>query len=182
MNTKMLCLGVLTMGEASGYDIGKQLEQIFGNFIDVASSGVYPALKSLYEEGMVDYTDVLQDSLPNKKLYRITDCGRETFRAALAELPPRHKVRSQFILLLYFAELLSEQRLLEIIDERLAELKGWLQMTENWLNCRPSAAGNPGENFIARYGREIMQTEIRFLEDNKAPLLAALTAEGKSND
>ena len=176
MNTKMLCLGVLSMGKASGYDIGKQLEQTFGNFIDVASSGVYPALKALYEEGMVDFEKVEQDNLPNKKVYQLTEAGRLTFQEALSRLPPRHKIRSQFILLLFFADLLTPQRLAEVIDERIEELHCWAGMAKGWLDCDQSAGGSAGQQFVARYALEVMETEIRFLEDNAGELFKALKA------
>jgi PadR family transcriptional regulator AphA len=67
MNTKTLCLAVLSLGKASGYDIGKRLEDPFGHFVDVARSGVYPILKTLEEEGLVQYENVEQSALPNKK-------------------------------------------------------------------------------------------------------------------
>lgn len=170
MNTKMLCLGVLSMGKASGYDIGKQLEQTFGNFIDVASSGVYPALKALYEEGMVEFEKVEQDNLPNKKVYELTEAGRSTFQEALSQLPPRHKIRSQFILLMFFADLLTPKRLREVIDERMEELRSWTLMTKGWLDGELSARGSAGQQFIARYALEVMETEIRFLEENAGDL------------
>lgn len=175
MNTKMLCLGVLTLGEASGYDIGKQLEQTFGNFIDVATSGVYPALKALHEEGLVDCETIEQDSLPNKKIYRLTDQGQETFRQALEALAPRHKIRSQFILLLFFADKLSEKRLRDVIEERKQELEHWTSLTRCWLEqTHDNVRKEAGQNFIARYALEVMGTEIRFLEDNLDNLVNAL--------
>lgn len=180
MNTKMLCLGVLSLGKASGYDIGKQLEQIFGNFIDVAASGVYPALKTLYEEGLVDYEKVEQNGLPNKKLYELTEQGRETFLQALSELPPRHKIRSQFILLLFFSDMLSEERLQEVIAERVGELKLWIDLTREWTSSDSCLEASPGQQFIARYALEVMRTEIDFLESNADSLLETLGSRDTS--
>lgn len=178
MNTRMLCLGVLTMGNASGYDIGKKLEQVFGNFIDVAASGVYPALRALYEEGLVDYQAVEQDALPNKKVYTITEQGHEAFRAALGELPPRHRIRSQFVLLLFYAELLSGDRLAAVLEERKTELRHWLRLTENWQVCPEE--GTPvsaGRDFIARLGKTMLNTELSFLEAHGDQLVTDVVAE-----
>jgi DNA-binding PadR family transcriptional regulator len=174
----MLCLGVLSLGKASGYDIGKQLEQTFSNFIDVASSGVYPALKSLHEEGLVECEPVEQEGLPNKKLYWLTESGREAFTKALMELAPRHKIRSQFILLLFFADKLSEKRLRDVIGERKAELTHWIQLTRQWLKTDHAGRHEKGQDFIARYALEVMGTEINFLEENSENLLASLGDPG----
>lgn len=178
MNTRMLCLGILTMGDASGYDIGKKLEQVFGNFIDVAASGVYPALRALYEEGLVDYQAVEQDSLPNKKVYTITQQGREAFRDALGELPPRHRIHSQFVLLLFYAELLSGDRLATVLEERKAELRHWLALTREWQTCPgENAPPSAGRDFITRLGKTMLETELAFLESHGDQLVTDVVAE-----
>lgn len=178
MNTRMLCLGVLSMGSASGYDIGKKLEQVFGNFVDVAASGVYPALRSLYEEGLVNFQEIQQDSLPNKKVYDITERGHQAFREALAELPPRHRIRSQFVLLLFYADLLSAERLATVLEERKTELRYWLTLTQEWQACpEEGAPASAGREFIARLGTTMLNTELSFLETHGDQLVADVATE-----
>jgi len=46
MDTKTLCLGVLTLGDASGYDVRKQLTETFSHFMEISPSGIYPALRA----------------------------------------------------------------------------------------------------------------------------------------
>ena len=52
MNVKTLCLGVLSLGEASGYEIKKEIEEgLFSHFIDASFGSIYPALMQLNAEG-----------------------------------------------------------------------------------------------------------------------------------
>jgi PadR family transcriptional regulator, regulatory protein AphA len=179
MNTKTLCLGVLILGKYSGYDIGKQLELKFGHFMDVASSGVYPALKSLLSDGLVEYEDIEQHSLPDKKVYSITALGKETFEKELSELPPRHKIRSQYILLLYFAELLTEKRLEEVLLERLKEVTSWAALSADWIKNKSSEAETGGQQFIVEYANTIMTAEKIFLEKNASRFVKELNEPEK---
>ncbi|MCZ6511637.1 MAG: PadR family transcriptional regulator, partial [Alphaproteobacteria bacterium] len=48
MDTKTLCLGVLTHGDASGYEIKKALEDgPFGHIQEIGFGSIYPALAKL---------------------------------------------------------------------------------------------------------------------------------------
>lgn len=168
MNTKTLCLGVLSLGKASGYDIVKQLEQIFSHFVDVSASGVYPALKSLHAEGLVQYEDVAQDTLPNKKIFELTEKGRQRFQRELEVLPPTHKVRSQFMLLIFFAEWLSSERLGCILQERLDELNCFIKDEEEW---RKQVEQSDSQCFLLEYVLAKMKAEKEFLEQHADKVL-----------
>ncbi|PCJ40705.1 MAG: hypothetical protein COA71_10720 [SAR86 cluster bacterium] len=174
MNTKTLCLAVLSLGKASGYDIGKKLEDPFGHFVDAARSGVYPVLKCLEEEGLVQYEDVEQVALPNKKIYELTDKGRDLLKAELEVLAPVHKIRSQFMLLIFFADMLSEKRLETIFKERIQEMEHFLQDEPNW---RRYVEGNKGQEFLLDYVHFKMASEKEFLEKNAWKLLKGLKTE-----
>ena len=54
MNIRTLCLGILSLGEASGYEIKKDIEEgLFGHFIEASFGSIYPALNQLAAEGHV---------------------------------------------------------------------------------------------------------------------------------
>jgi hypothetical protein len=80
---------------------------------------------------MVSYQDVAQAKRPDKKVYSITDAGRAQLAAALAETPPRHKVRSEFLVLMYFAHLMTAERLAEVLDERVRNIDRLLECIDN---------------------------------------------------
>jgi len=174
MNTKSLCLAVLTLGKASGYDIGKRLEDPFGHFVDVSRSGVYPVLKCMEEEGLVQYEYIEQATLPNKKIYELTDKGRDLLKTELEALPPTHKIRSQFMLLLFFAEMLSPDRLKTMLNERIQEVEHFLREVpkiHKWM------AGNKGQEFMLEYVINKAIAEKEFLEKNSGEFMESLKTE-----
>lgn len=169
MDTKTLCLGALTLGDASGYDIRKRFAERFGYFMDVSPSAIYPALAELRREGLVEVTRVAQESRPDKKVYRISEAGRRTFLEALRTAPARHRVRSEFMILLFFSHLLPDWRLEEVLDERLAEFDRLIEMTGGWLEAEGAEAPR-GVRFTAGYGLAVMQTARDYIRANRHQL------------
>ena len=43
MDAKTMCLGALMLGDATGYDIRKRVEETFSHFLDVSLGAIYPA-------------------------------------------------------------------------------------------------------------------------------------------
>ena len=69
MNVRTLCLGVLTAGEASGYEIKKDIEEgMFSHFIDASFGSIYPALTQLAGEGLLTVRAEEQTGKPDKKV------------------------------------------------------------------------------------------------------------------
>jgi DNA-binding PadR family transcriptional regulator len=131
MDVKALCLGVLTLRDMTGYEIKKHFEQSFAHFSVAGYGSIYPALSEPTQVGRVSCQDVAQDKRPDKKMYSITDAGRAQLAAAVAETPPRHKVRLEILVLMYFAHLIARERLAEVLDERVRDIDGMLECIDN---------------------------------------------------
>ena len=63
MDIRTLCLGVLSFGAASGYEIKKRVERSFGSFFDASFGSIYPALNGLTRDGFVSCTAEVQEKL-----------------------------------------------------------------------------------------------------------------------
>src|SRR5690606_41386661 len=133
LDVKTLCLGVLTQGEASGYDIKKQFEQVFSYFYVASFGSIYPALTQLAREGLVVCREESQPNRPDRKVYALTEAGRERHLATLQATPPRHRIRSEFYALPPCAHLLPASRAGELIDERLSDVNRNIEEIENML-------------------------------------------------
>jgi PadR family transcriptional regulator, regulatory protein AphA len=72
-------LSLLMRCPMSGYDISLQLRSPVSYYWQAKHSQIYPELSRLSEEGYVTYTVVGQQDRPDKKVYSVTEEGREAF-------------------------------------------------------------------------------------------------------
>lgn len=158
METKTLCLGALCLGDETGYDIKKRFEEGFGHFLDVAPSGIYRALSELEASGSVVAERVVQEGRPNKKVYGLTEQGRNEFVAAMIASPARHRVRSEFLFVMIFAQMLPRSVIDGAIDRQLEEIDALIDHAEGCLaEAGPDAP--PGGLFVANHGLAILQAQ-----------------------
>ncbi|MFQ5936162.1 MAG: PadR family transcriptional regulator [Acidiferrobacterales bacterium] len=173
MDVKTLCLGVLTFGDMTGYDIKKQFEEAFSHFFPASFGSIYPALAELTRDGLATCEDVAQDKRPDKKVYRITDAGRRLLREALMRTPPRHKVRSEFLVLLYFAHLLPSEHLASVLDQRAADIKSLLSLLRE---AEQAECPLPSHSFVVGLGRATLEAQLDYIEKERASLMQAMPA------
>ncbi len=163
-DVKTLCLGILTMGDASGYEIKKTFEERFSHFFAASFGSIYPALNKLTQEGLVTCAAQAQSKRPDKKVYSITPSGKIAFMDALGQPvgPDRH--RSEFLALMMFSHLLTLRQLSDAIDSKLAEYHEELAAIADCENERPCS---PGEEFVAGFGKAIYEAAIRYVEEHR---------------
>jgi len=80
---RLLILKVLSTKEVHGYAIIKELERMLG--YRVSSGVVYPHLKKLVKEGIVDVVEVYRGS-KKIKVYKLTDKGRQYIESREKEI------------------------------------------------------------------------------------------------
>lgn len=73
-------LGILARGPLSGYDLARHLQLPVGYFWQANHSHIYPELARLEAEGLVRHALVLQAHRPSKKMFSMTDAGREALQ------------------------------------------------------------------------------------------------------
>ena len=163
MDIRTLCLGILTIGDASGYEIKKVFEDELSHFYDASYGSIYPALTRLTDDGLVSCQAMAQERRPDKKVYAITTAGRMAFMDALVQKPRMDKLRSDFLAILRFADLLPARHLAQLIDERVAEYRA--RGAE--LTGHREQAGGPAQQFIAGYGAALYLAAADYLTDNR---------------
>lgn len=172
MDVKTLCLGMLSFGEACGYDIKKRFEALFRHFYSAGFGSIYPALAELADAGLVTCRAVPQEGRPDRKVYRITEAGRRAFAEALATARPTHKLRSEFLAVIYFAELMAPDRLDALLDERLQELRDAEEHIAAIRRAWPAEAP-VGARFVAGFGAALAKAAAEYIEQNRHLLDAA---------
>lgn len=176
MDVKTLCLGVLSRGDASGYEIRKAFEDgPLSHFSDAGFGSIYPALKRLQEEGLAIMAQHGTDSRPDKKVYRITASGRHALYQALSRPPGPDKLRSDFMFMLFFGHLLPPRHLDRIIDDRISQYRALIAEMEG---C-DDPHGTPGEKFVDGLGLAIYRAAATYLEEHRHELIGAALLEPK---
>ncbi len=180
MDVKTLCLGVLSAQPQTGYEIKKQFEVGFRHFFLAGFSSIYPALAQLASDGLVSVTSVEQSNRPDKKIYEITDAGREALRDELISTGPRHRVRSEFLVLIYFAHLMPAQHVAGVIDGMIEKWESFLLDDIDTFEKEHSGGDpntmTPGQRFACGYGRAVLTAALAYTKRQKPQLLREIGA------
>ena len=179
MDVKTVCLGMLTDGEASGYDMKKCFESSFGHFFPAGYGSIYPALSTLARNGLVEFEQIPQDGKPDRKVYNITEKGREALMEGLAIANPSHKLRSEFLATLWFAHLMTAGQIDTVIENKLAEVNEFLEMIEEFQAGNCPGAGQ-GAQFVAGYGKHMASAFKQYIEKNRDLLTDSVLPDVKS--
>ena len=175
MDVKTLCLGVLTEGDKTGYEIKRCFEDAFSHFFVAGFGSIYPALAELSRRGLVTVRSVEQEGRPDKKIYSITPEGERVLVDELMSTPPRHKVRSEFLVLMYFAHMLPPSRLAAIIDQMVAQWEPTLAEIDRCMTSK-EVQTSPGRRFAAGYGRTVIGAALAYVRAHKTDLVREAAA------
>lgn len=182
MDVKTLCLGALTSGEASGYDIKKFFECTFSHFFVAGYGSIYPALADLTERGLVTCRAEPQEGKPDRKLYALTGEGRRLFLDELERTPPTHKVRSEFLVLMFFSHHMPRERIAELFDERLAHIDDSIGQIEQFeAEYGGGDSTPPGAMFCAGFGKAVLAAARDYILEHRDEVVAA-GAGGRDSD
>lgn len=172
---RTVCLGILSFGEATGYDIKQRFERVYSHFFAAGYGSIYPALAELAAAGLVTRREEAGTGARPRKIYTLTDAGRRALAERLAAAEPHHRVHSDFALLMFLAELLEPARAAAMIDRRLADIRAHLERLTAL--AREGAPLPAGVEFTRGLGVAALTATARYLEDNRQPFLAALKAQ-----
>jgi len=120
MSIKYAILGLLHYKDMHGYRIKEHIERNFGYMWSINYGQIYPNLKRLEADGLVTKKEVPQENAPDRKLYSLTEKGREAFTDWLTEEPEREMlIRDPFLLRFIFFGFGDPETALEQIDKQI---------------------------------------------------------------
>ncbi len=95
---KELFLTMLATRSAYGYELRQTLEHAFGQMLPAMNAGqIYSTLARLERDGVVRGVDVPEDAR-GKRVYEITDKGRDELDAWIATPVPGGRLKNEFFM------------------------------------------------------------------------------------
>jgi PadR family transcriptional regulator AphA len=167
MDVRTICLGILTRGEATGYEIKKLFEDGgYQHFAEASFGSIYPALNQLTGDGLVSVRAEAQEKRPDRKVYSITPAGRSRFLASLLKPLGEDRHRSPFVFAMLFSHLLPPQHVTAMLD-------AYTRQNEEKLGQLEKSAivpMTPGERFVADLGQALYVAMIDFIRTHRADI------------
>jgi DNA-binding PadR family transcriptional regulator len=116
---RMPLLALLAKEPAHGYELKSLLEQIFGEAYPTPNIGqIYVTLQRLERDGLVRSQDVVQATRPNKRVYELTEAGREALATWLDRETEGPRVRDDFFMKLTLSQLAGGTDRLGLINRQ----------------------------------------------------------------
>ncbi|NLM21932.1 MAG: PadR family transcriptional regulator [Peptococcaceae bacterium] len=118
---KYAILGLINRKPMTGYDLMIEFDKALASFWHAKHSQIYPELKKLTNENLITYETVIQGEKLEKKVYTITEKGKQELRKwILRDEPLEPTPKDVFRLRAYFIELMTKD---EIIQQFTAQLE-----------------------------------------------------------
>src|SRR5215204_6220065 len=116
----------------SGYDLSRWMQRETSHYFAVGHNRIYPALSELERDGLVVHEVVPSDRGPERKVYSITEGGRDALLCWVDSPPVERQVRDeQLVKVLCYGFLPTERALFRleevkaIHEEKLARYQGY---------------------------------------------------------
>jgi DNA-binding PadR family transcriptional regulator len=175
MHYRYFVLGLLAQRPMSGYDI-KCCFESFGWLIHGPSFGsLYPMLHALLEEEHLTVEVTEGESGLSRKVYTITEEGRQSLEKWIDESLETEKSLKTFLMHLMVADNLSREALLTYLKRRRSQVADY-QTTLKQIGETTGGNGDLGERLAIDYGRVLAAAETVWL-DRKLDQLRQLARE-----
>ena len=173
MNVRTLCLSILYCGDATGYEIRKaSTEGKYAYFVEASFGAIYPALARLEAEGRVTSRKEVHPGKPARKVYSITDSGRQELIEALHAAPAGDVFRSEFLLVASFAPVLGSEHIARTIDARIEWFEAEIEKLRTYLaDCE-----DPASRWTIEFGLNCYRTGLDYLRRHRHQLEEAAAA------
>jgi DNA-binding PadR family transcriptional regulator len=159
----MLLMSLLCSNESlSGYQFATALSPPIPFIFPVKHSQIYPALAALERRADIVGAWMEQRGRPNKKVYRITDQGRDRLRQWLSE-PRTAFTKDEALLAAYNLELLGPEAVERIVSvyrrqceaEKAQLHERWDQVLDADANARATEARLTGARAILEFALDL---------------------------
>ncbi len=119
-------LGLLSIRPMSGYDIKKHFQRSLNLLWNAPLTQIYPTLRQLEAQGLVEGELTVQDNRPNKRVFRLTEGGHATLVDWLRQPSELRVLRHEYLSKLFLLNLVAPA-------EAIAQVEGYLDRSKELL-------------------------------------------------
>lgn len=112
-------LSVIGRGPCTGYELVNYLDPIW----PAKHSQIYPLLTKLEDKGHVVHEFVEQMGRPNKKIFSITEKGKEALVKWTSKTPSDPVNRDEFLIKVYSLWVAEEDKSIKLVHDRIVKLE-----------------------------------------------------------
>jgi DNA-binding PadR family transcriptional regulator len=121
-------LAALLEGEASGYQLAKRFDVSVANFWSATPQQLYRELEQLERAGLLSGRVVEQHRRPNKRVFTLTEAGREELHAFTAQPARPTAMRDDLLVKLQAVDAGDQEAVREALSVRLEQSRGKLAL------------------------------------------------------
>ncbi len=166
----LLLLGVLMAQSQHAYRINEFIETNLGQVSNMKRATAYALLERLEKRGLVRMDVQIVGNHPPRKVYSITEAGKETFIDLLQKMLLRVEETSSAVdIALMFIDYLPAEETIALLQKRVDEVGRLIRR----LQSTPVHASAPGVDYAVQRRTKILQAELTWLEETLDTLKAA---------
>jgi len=160
-------LAALLDEELSGYQLAKSFDLGVANFWHALPQQLYAELARLEREGLIAGREVVQDTRPNKRLFRVTDAGLAELQQFAAATTKPSFIRDDLLVKVQAAGHVETEALVAQLTERITFAEAKVELFDRLLR---RMRGDRGEEDFLRHGERVgpYLTCLRGLEFERA--------------
>lgn len=168
--TRYVVLGMLTTAPMSGYGLRKAIEGSVGHFWQESYGQLYPTLRQLAGEGLVEPRATHGGPGRGGATYHLTVRGRAALAAWLASPPVLEPSRNELLLKVFFAGAVPPEvtsRNLDAVAAVLRAERAELEAIAARMDALPRRGWHPDAPYwrlTLDFGLEFLQTALTWLE------------------
>jgi DNA-binding PadR family transcriptional regulator len=183
VGARYLILGLLTQQPRSACGIRRLLKYLNWLVGTPSFGSLYPALRALQQDGLVTLDHSARQHGPPKKIYAITQTGREVLQSWVDRpMAPEPSLKT-FTQRLILADSLSQTGLISLLHQQRAQVAANLAALEEVVTTGDPAAGL-GQRLTLEYGLTVARAELAWLDSmlnrlSGEPLLAEVVRDDR---
>jgi len=169
VSLRYFILGLLAQQSMSGYDIRRFLKSLSWLIGSPSSGSLYPILRALPEEGLATVEIIPGLDKPPKKIYTITEAGKQKLQAWADQPAVSNIPLKAFVMRLLLADNFPPARLMAHLQQRRAQVAAHHDALQQAVDM-VQEEDDSGQFLAMDYGLALATAELSWLDHTLSEL------------